>query len=112
MVSSSAVLGAAPPVLGLAAKRAADFLARPASVLLCVSRASRISFLNLFLARCCFMCASYRAIRAACASSAWRARVASRKALLDIGILVLLGRSTRPACRLPLTYPGLAGLAR
>ena len=62
----------------------------PAKVLLCVSKASRISFRRRFLARCAFTWASYRAMRAACASSAWRARVASRKALLDIGILVSL----------------------
>jgi len=79
-------------VRGFAARRAADFLARPANVLLCVSKASRISFRRRFLARCAFMCASYRAMRAAWASSAWRARVASRKALLDMGILVLWGR--------------------
>mmetsp|Transcript_4266 Transcript_4266/g.12155 ORF Transcript_4266/g.12155 Transcript_4266/m.12155 type:complete len:300 (-) Transcript_4266:91-990(-) len=101
MVSSSAVLGAAPPVRGFAAKRAADFRALPAKVLLCVSKASRISFRRRFLALCAFTWASYRAMRAACASSAWRARVASRKALLDIGMVVCGGlpRSTRAVAR-------------
>ena len=87
-VSSSTVLGAAPQFWDAA--NLSRFRALPARVLLCVSRASRISFLNL-LARCAF-----RARRAAAAGLPLGLAGVASRGLLDIGMVTCEGCPAAP----------------